>query len=103
MYQKKKVDLVILAGGKGTRIKKYLKNLPKPMLKFNKKHFLTYLINNISKYNFGKIYILTGYKSEIIYNKFNNKEFNFNKVVCLKEKKLLGTGGALRKLKKKIK
>lgn len=102
MYQKKKVDLVILAGGKGTRIKKYLKNLPKPMLKFNNKHFLTYVINNVSRYNFEKIYILAGYKSEIIYNKFHNQEFNFNKIVCLKEKKLLGTGGALRKLKKKL-
>ena len=75
MHHKNKVDLVILAGGKGTRIKKYLKNLPKPMIKFNNKHFLAYLINNVSKYNFENTYILTGYKSDIIYKKFNNKEF----------------------------
>jgi len=102
LHHKNKVDLVILAGGKGTRIKKYLKNLPKPMIKFNNKHFLAYLINNVSKYNFENTYILTGYKSDIIYKKFNNKEFNFNRVLCLKEKKLLGTGGALRRLNKKL-
>ena len=34
------VNLVILAGGKGTRIKKHLGNFPKPMVKFNKKNFL---------------------------------------------------------------
>ena len=31
----KNIDLVILAGGKGTRIKKYLNDNPKPMVKFN--------------------------------------------------------------------
>ena len=32
----KNIDAVILAGGKGTRIKNYLGKYPKPMLKFNK-------------------------------------------------------------------
>ena len=30
----RKIDIVILAGGKGSRIKEYLNNKPKPMLKF---------------------------------------------------------------------
>ena len=96
----KNIDLVILAGGKGSRIKYYLKNKPKPMLKFNKIYFLRYLINNYTKYPFNKIYILTGYRSEIIFKNFHNKTFNFVKVKCIKEKKMLGTGGALSKLKK---
>ena len=54
----KNIDLVILAGGKGTRIKKYLQGLPKPMLKFNGKHFLNYIINLTSKYNFNTIYMI---------------------------------------------
>ena len=62
----KNIDLVILAGGKGSRIKKFLKNKPKPMIKFNKKFFLDYLLKNLSKYSFNKIYILAGYKNEII-------------------------------------
>ena len=98
----KKLDLVILVGGKGTRIKKYLKGLPKPMLKFNNKFFLNYIINFASKYNINKIYLLTGYKSEIIYKKFHNKTFNFVKVECIKEMKEMGTGGALNLLKKKV-
>ncbi len=96
----KNLDLVILAGGKGSRIKKYLKSYPKPMLKFNKIFFLQYLINNFSKYPFKRIIILTGYKNKIIFNNFHNKKYNFVKVICLKEKKLLGTGGALNNLKK---
>lgn len=95
----KNIDLVILAGGKGTRIKQYLANKPKPMVKFNDIYFLQYLINNFSKYPFNKIYILTGYKSKIIFNNFHNKTFNFTKVICIKEKKPMGTGGALLGLK----
>ena len=96
----KNLDLVILAGGKGTRIKKYLHNKPKPMVKFNEIYFLQYLINIFSKYPINKIFILTGYKSDIIFKNFHNKIFNFTKVVCIKEKKLMGTGGALLNLKR---
>ena len=96
----KNLDLVILAGGKGTRIKKYLHNNPKPMVKFNEIFFLQYLINIYSKYPINKIFILTGYKSDIIFKNFHNKNFNFTNVVCIKEKKLMGTGGALLSLKK---
>jgi D,D-heptose 1,7-bisphosphate phosphatase len=96
----KNIDLVILAGGKGSRIKEFLQNKPKPMLKFNKIYFLQYLINNLSRYPFNKIYILTGYKNKIIHNNFHNKVSNLTKIICLKEKKAMGTGGALLNLKK---
>ena len=99
---KKNIDLVILAGGKGTRIKKYLKGYPKPMLKFNKKYFLTYILNLTSKYNFNKIFILTGYRSKIIFKNFHNKSFNLIKVKCLKENDEMGTAGALSLLKGKV-
>ena len=97
----KNVDLVILVGGRGSRIKEFLKNKPKPMIKFNNIYFLQYLINNLSKYPFNKIYLLTGYKSEIIFRNFHKKKFNLTEVICLKEKKPMGTGGALLNLKKK--
>ena len=97
----RKLDLVILVGGKGTRIKKYLQGLPKPMLKFNDKFFLNYIINLASKYNLNKIYLLQVIKSDIIYKKFHNKTFNFVKIECIKEKKEMGTAGALNSLKKK--
>ena len=96
----KKIDLVILAGGKGSRIKEYLGNKPKPMIKFNNIHFLQYLINSLSKFSFNKIYILAGSKHKVIFNQFHNKVFNLTKIKCLKENNLMGTGGALLKLKK---
>jgi D,D-heptose 1,7-bisphosphate phosphatase len=97
-----KIDLVILAGGKGSRIKKFLEKNPKPLLKIQKINFLQILLNKYAKYNFRKIYILTGFRSRNIFNKFHNKEINFIKINCLKEKKLMGTGGCLFKLKNKL-
>jgi D-glycero-D-manno-heptose 1,7-bisphosphate phosphatase len=95
-----KIDLVILAGGKGTRIKNLLGKYPKPMLKFNSKHFIQYIHNITSKYSFRRIIILCGYRYKIFFKKYHNKIINFNKIICLREKELLGTAGALKNLKK---
>ena len=97
-YNLKNIDLVILAGGKGTRISKLLGKYPKPMLKFNNKHFVQYIFNNVCKYNFKRIIILCGYRHNVFFKKFHNKNINFTKIVCVREKKLLGTGGALANL-----
>ena len=96
-----KIDLVILAGGRGSRISKFTKKKPKPLIKFKNKYFISYLINYYSKYPFEKIFILAGYKGNQIYKKFNKKLSNGIEVNCIVEKKELGTGGALSQLKKK--
>ena len=96
-----KIDLVILAGGKGSRISKLTKKTPKPLIRFKNKYFLSYLINHYSKYPFHKIFILAGYKGKQIFKKFNKKNSNGIEIECLIEKKSLGTGGALSQLKNK--
>tara|TARA_B110000971_G_scaffold219639_1_gene261234 strand:- start:893 stop:2101 length:1209 start_codon:yes stop_codon:yes gene_type:complete len=99
-YLFKDTDLVILAGGKGSRIKEFLGKFPKPMLKFNNKHFIQYIMNASSKYNFRRIIILCGYRHKIFFDKFHGKKINLTEILCLREKKLLGTSGALSNLKK---
>ena len=84
--QKNINDLIILAGGRGTRLKKYTKNIPKPLVKIEKSSILERIINNLSKFQFRKIFIITGYKSEQLFKKFHNKYINFNQIICLKEK-----------------
>lgn len=97
-----KIDLVILAGGKGSRIKNKLKNSPKPMVKISGKPFLDYLINTYCSYPFNKIYIMCGYRSSKIIQRYHGKIVNFVKIECITEKKPLGTGGCLKLLNKKI-
>jgi D,D-heptose 1,7-bisphosphate phosphatase len=98
-----KLDLVILVGGHGTRILRYTKNLPKPLIKINNREFLSYIINHYSKYCFENIYLLAGYKGNLIKKIYHNKLFNLIKIKCVLEKKRLGTGGAISQLKNKIK
>ena len=43
------ISLVILCGGKGTRLGKITQKIPKPLIRINKKPFIEYLINFLSK------------------------------------------------------
>ena len=62
----KNIDLVILAGGKGTRIKK-LTNYPKPIVKFNNLHFLDYLIQSYGTYHLQNSLLLNHKSNSHIY------------------------------------
>jgi len=95
-----KPDVVILAGGKGSRISKYTNYKQKCSAIINKKPFINYLINHVSKYEINRIFILVGYKPDKIIRNYDNKIKNFRKIKCITEKKPLGTGGALYQLKK---
>lgn len=99
----KKIDVVILAGGKGTRIKEYLNGYPKPLVKIKNYRFLDLLIKKICKYDINNLIILAGYKGNLIKKRYHNKSFNFVKTKVIIEKKTLGTAGSLAQLKNKIK
>ena len=58
---------LILVGGKGSRLGKITKKIPKPLLKINKKPFLDYIIKFLLKFKIKKIILLTKFK----YQKFN--------------------------------
>ncbi len=97
-----KTDIIILAGGRGTRIKNYLNKKPKPLIKINNFIFLDLLIKKICKYNFNKLYILAGYRGSQIKKKYHKKSFNFVRTEVIIEKKALGTAGSLSQLHNKI-
>ena len=100
---KKKLDLVILAGGRGRRLGKITKSMPKPLVNINGIPFIQHLINFYSKYDFENIHIIAGYKGSLIKNKYHNKVFNLIKIKCYVEKKRRDTGGALFEIKNKVK
>lgn len=97
-----KIDVVILAGGKGTRIKKFLNGKPKPMIKIIKRDFVDYIIKKVSSYPVNKIFIMCGFRGNKIYKKYNNTFQNLVPISCIIEKKPLGTGGAIKSLKNKV-
>ncbi len=90
------MKLVIIAGGKGTRLG--LKKIPKPMVKICGKPVLQYQIELAKKYGLDEIYILTGHLSEIIENYFlDGKTFGVN-ITYFKDEEPMGTSGALKKI-----
>ena len=91
-------QLVIMSGGKGTRIKKYFKG-PKILINIFNKPLLYWHIKNAEKYKIKKILIITGYKSAEIEQYISKIKTNI-KIIFFKEKILNGTGGALIKVKK---
>lgn len=97
-------SVVILAGGKGKRLRSITKNrIPKPLVKLNNKPFLNLLLNYLSRFKIKKIYIIAGYKGNKIKKLFHKKKIKNVTIDCLIEKKPLGTGGALNLIKNKIK
>lgn len=93
------MKVVILAGGKGTRISEYTKDIPKPMIRIYGKPLLTRIISLYQSYNFNEIIIAAGYKNHIIKKYFkNNKKFSNVKVIDTGKNTM--TGGRILRLKK---
>ena len=88
-------EAIVLAGGIGTRLKKVVSDLPKPMASINGKPFLEYLINYLAKNEISHVILSVGYKSEHIKNHFVN-EFKSVKISYATEEIPLGTGGGIR-------
>jgi dTDP-glucose pyrophosphorylase/predicted transcriptional regulator len=94
--------VVIMAGGKGTRLRPLTKNTPKPMLKVGGKPILQTIIKRFSDCGFKDLIICVNYKSHIIENYFGNGDKFGVKIEYVKEKKRMGTAGALSFIKKKL-
>ena len=72
------MKVVILAGGKGTRILEYTKSIPKPMVKIGSKPILEHIIDYYMKYGFKDFLIAGGYKYSIIKSYFKKKKISAN-------------------------
>ena len=95
------IDVIILCGGKGTRLKTVVNDRPKSMALINGKPFLFYLLKQISSYGFKRVILCTGYKSNFIRETFGDK-FDDIDLVYSEETEPLGTGGAVRLALSKI-
>ncbi|MDD5372763.1 MAG: nucleotidyltransferase family protein [Sulfurimonas sp.] len=90
------MEVIILAGGFGTRLQSVVKDVPKPMADINKKPFLEYLLQYLSKYDITNIVISVGYKQDVIKAYFKS-EYKGIPLSYSCEDEPLGTGGAIKK------
>ncbi len=91
--------VVILAGGLGTRLSEYTKEIPKPMIKINGIPILKRIMNHYSKFGFKEFIIATGYKKKVI-EKYFAKPIKDWKISIINTGKNTMTGGRIKRLKK---
>ncbi|MGB9602363.1 MAG: nucleotidyltransferase family protein, partial [Limisphaerales bacterium] len=63
---------VILAAGKGTRMKELTNARPKPMLYVQGKPILQHIIEGLKGAGISDLFIVTGYKAEVIEDYFKD-------------------------------
>ena len=97
------MKVVILAGGKGTRLSEYTNKIPKPMVKIKGKPILHHIIEIYGIFGFNDFLIATGYKSDLIKSYFKkNRAFKNFSIKCVNTGLNTMTGGRVLKLKKHI-
>lgn len=88
-------DIIILAGGLGTRLRDSVNNLPKSMASVCGRPFLEYQLDYLNRFGFRKVILSTGYLSNSIENYFGSG-YKKLKIIYSVESEPLGTGGAVK-------
>ncbi len=89
-------DVVILCGGKGTRLGSLTAEMPKPLLEVGGEPFLLRLIDRLRREGFTRIVLAAHYKAEKFEAFLSKHRAELAGVELVVEPEPLGTGGALR-------
>ncbi|AFV05141.1 nucleotidyltransferase family protein [Dehalobacter sp. CF] len=89
------MDVIILAGGLGTRLRSVVSDIPKVMAQVNEVPFLSYILNNLEKNGIIRVILAVGYKREMIKTFFGSR-FKGIELLYSEEEEPIGTGGAIR-------
>ncbi|MDP3791561.1 MAG: sugar phosphate nucleotidyltransferase [Candidatus Omnitrophota bacterium] len=98
----KDIDVFILCGGLGKRLRAISRNNPKPMVEIGGKPFLDLILNYMAGFGFRRFILGTGYKAGAIKEHYTrNKKTGLN-ILFSRERSPLDTGGAVKNARKKI-
>jgi len=89
------MQVLILCGGLGKRLKPYTEQTPKPLLEVLNKPVIEYQIDFFKRHGINDIILCTGYKNDMFKKKYPNMEHSV-------ETKPLGTAGAIKNAEKLI-
>lgn len=95
------VPVLIMAGGKGTRLEPFANIFPKALIPIGDKTVIELIIDKFKEQGVNKFYLMLNYKGELIEAYFNSLEKDYS-VKYVKENKFMGTIGGLSLLKKNI-
>ncbi len=99
--QKLDVPVVIMAGGRGTRLEPFTKVLPKPLIPVGDKPIIDHIIDRFRDYGISEFYLTIHHMSKIIQAYFEEKEPDYS-IGFAKENEPRGTAGSLKLLADKL-
>lgn len=92
------IDAVLMAGGKGERLRPLTEKMPKPLIKVGDKAIIDYNIERLISYGLKHINVTINYLGEQLEEHFSNS-INGVKVDCIREPNFLGTIGSIQFVK----
>ena len=96
------MEVIVLAGGFGTRLQHVVADVPKCLAPVNGQPFLAHLFAYLERQYCDHVVLSLGYKHELVLEWLKTKAFTF-KVTWVIEKEPLGTGGGIRLASRKCK
>ena len=93
---------IILAGGRGKRLRPITDYVPKPLVPIKNIPIIEWQLKYLKKFGINEVIICTGYKQNMFENYLDTKKIEI-KIRYSIEKSPLGTGGAIKKASKMIK
>ena len=101
-FQKQKsllsIDAVIMAGGKGERLRPLTLNTPKPLLPVGNKAIIDHNVDRLIAYGVKNISVTVNYLAEQLVEHYCEPRQDVQ-IQCIREPKFLGTMGAVRLVK----
>lgn len=91
------MPVVIMAGGKGSRLAPFTNILPKPLIPIGNRSMLELIMDEYSKFGLSNFYLTINYKGNLIKAYFADLNHNYN-LTYIEEEKYLGTAGSLKLL-----
>tara|TARA_B100001121_G_scaffold95861_1_gene84833 strand:- start:294 stop:1367 length:1074 start_codon:yes stop_codon:yes gene_type:complete len=96
------LPVVVMSGGKGTRMKPMSDVFPKPLIPIKGKPMIEHIINYFYKFGLNQFYLTINYKSDFIRAYFSGGKYDYS-IDFIEEEKFLGTAGSLSLMKEKLK
>jgi len=96
------IPVVIMAGGKGTRLDPFTKILPKPLIPIGDKSIIEIIMDRFHRFGINEFYLSMSHKSHMIKAYFEETRTPY-KLHFIEEEKPLGTAGGLKFLQDRVK